>query len=147
MALTCRAHRGALTQTTSERSREGPPGGPGGADRDAPWGSRRAAVDGSAGPLVRALSGGLALAMFYHAIAFVASGDLCLGDVKLAGLLGLFLGWIGRATVVLRAVLPFFAAAAFAASLIAAGRAGRTSRVPFGPFTIVGALAAAALGS
>lgn len=85
--------------------------------------------------------------MFYCAIAFVASGGPGLGDVKLAGLLGLFLGWIGWATVVLGAVLPFFAAAALAAILIAAGRAGRTSRAPFEPFTMVGALDAAVLGS
>lgn len=100
-----------------------------------------ATADGDGGPLARSLACAAALAGFYYVIAFAAPGGLGFGDVKLAGVLGLYLGWVGWSAVVLAIVLAFTSAAAMALILIALRRAGRRSRIPFGPFMIVGALA------
>jgi len=61
-----------------------------------------------------------------------------LGDVKLLAMVGAFLGWQG---VLLTLGLGSCVGAAVGLALIAAGRAGRSTELPFGTF-----LAAAALG-
>lgn len=106
-----------------------------------------AAFDGMAEPLIRALAGGLALAALYYGIAFVSAGGLGLGDVKLGGLLGLYLGWVGWTALALATLLAFVVAAAAAAGLIGTRRAGRSSRIPFGPFLLAGALISLALSA
>jgi leader peptidase (prepilin peptidase)/N-methyltransferase len=68
------------------------------------------------------------------------------GDVKLAGLLGLVLGWAGWAPLVLGAFLGFLFGGVYSLALIGARRATRRSRVPFGPFMVAGALTAVCLG-
>ena len=60
------------------------------------------------------------------------------GDVRLSGLLGLFLGWFGPATVLTGLVLGTLFAGMFGAALLVAGRADRRKRLPYGPFLIFG---------
>jgi len=48
-----------------------------------------------AGVLVRALVGGVALAAVYLVLGLLRPGQLGGGDIKLAGLAGLALGWLG----------------------------------------------------
>ena len=48
-----------------------------------------------AGALVRALVGGVALAAVYLVLGLLRPGQLGGGDIKLAGLAGLALGWLG----------------------------------------------------
>jgi leader peptidase (prepilin peptidase) / N-methyltransferase len=64
------------------------------------------------------------------------------GDVKLSGLLGLYLGWLGISTLIEGLVLGYLLAAVAGLALLAARRATRKSQVPFGPFLLAGALAA-----
>jgi len=64
------------------------------------------------------------------------------GDVKLAPTLGLVLGWYGWGAVVTGTFAGFALGAVWGLFLIAARRAGRRTALPFGPFMLVGALAA-----
>ncbi len=68
------------------------------------------------------------------------------GDVKLAGVLGLHLGWLGWGQLALGAFLAFFLGGVVGLALIATGRATRKSAIPFGPFMLVGALVAVLVG-
>jgi leader peptidase (prepilin peptidase)/N-methyltransferase len=70
-----------------------------------------------------------------------------MGDVKLAGLLGLFLGWLGWDALVLGAAAGFVVQAAVALVLLAARRIGLRGELPFGPAMLAGAAAAIALTS
>jgi len=64
------------------------------------------------------------------------------GDVKLAGVLGLYLGWLGWAEVVSGGFLGFLFGGVIGLGLMAVRRAGRKSQIPFGPFMLAGALVA-----
>jgi leader peptidase (prepilin peptidase) / N-methyltransferase len=95
--------------------------------------------------LPEALIAGLAAALFFFLPALIHSKGMGMGDVKLAGVLGLYLG---------RAVAPalFFAlilGVVVGAAIIAMKGVseGRRTKVPFGPFMAVGALIAFFVGS
>ena len=65
------------------------------------------------------------------------------GDVKLAALLGLYLGWLGWSSVAVGAFAGFLLGGVVGVALIVARRgAGRKSRIPFGPFMLAGAFLA-----
>lgn len=92
--------------------------------------------------LVRAGVGALGSAAFYALLAVLPGSQLGFGDVKLAGLLGLALGWLSWPALVIGVVLGFVAAAVPLLVLMVAGRAGWRTRIPFGPAMLAGALAA-----
>jgi leader peptidase (prepilin peptidase)/N-methyltransferase len=63
------------------------------------------------------------------------------GDVRLAGLLGLYLGWIGLAHIPVGLFLGFLAGSL--AGIVALARGGgRKTALPFGPFMAIGAVVA-----
>ena len=72
----------------------------------------------------------------------ISPRGLGFGDVKLAVLLGLFLGFLGWRDVLLGGLLPWLVNAPVVIILLASGRAGRRTAVPFGPAMLTGALAA-----
>ncbi len=78
----------------------------------------------------------------YFALAFAYPGGMGFGDVKLAGLLGLFLGWLSWGSVVVATFGAFLLGGIVGVALIAARRAGRKSAIPFGPFMVAGAFVA-----
>jgi leader peptidase (prepilin peptidase)/N-methyltransferase len=92
----------------------------------------------------------LALTLTGSALAFGAYATLRLayppglgfGDVKLAGLLGAPLAWLGWAELGLGLMLPFVLGGAWAMGLLLLGRARRDTAVPFGPFMVLGAVLA-----
>jgi leader peptidase (prepilin peptidase)/N-methyltransferase len=84
--------------------------------------------------------GGLLSFAVMFVIWFFARGGLGYGDVRLAGLLGLHLGYVSLPHVPLGLFLGFFAGAAVGIVLLAMGRS-RKQKLPFGPFLAVGALA------
>jgi leader peptidase (prepilin peptidase)/N-methyltransferase len=94
---------------------------------------------GDWGAFVRALLGGAALFVLYLVLALIYPGGMGLGDVKLAGVLGLYLAWFGWATLVVGAFAAFLVGGVFGVVLLAAGRAGRKTGIPFGPWMLVGA--------
>jgi leader peptidase (prepilin peptidase)/N-methyltransferase len=78
----------------------------------------------------------------YFVLAFVSPSSLGFGDVKLSGLIGLVLGWLGPSAVVLGVLAGFVAGGVAAVVLLLARRAGLRSHIAFGPPMLVGALAA-----
>jgi leader peptidase (prepilin peptidase)/N-methyltransferase len=62
-----------------------------------------------------------------------------LGDVVLAPMLGLVLGWLGWGASLVGLLGGFATGAIVGVVLLLAGRAGRRSAIPFGPFMVAGA--------
>ena len=84
---------------------------------------------------------GLACASaFYLALALVYPSGIGWGDVKLSGLLGLYLGWMGLFALVIGLAAGFVLAAVAGLALIVTGRATRKSQIAFGPYMLAGAL-------
>ena len=95
----------------------------------------RTAVDPSPRWLIGALLSGGAL----FALALIYPAGMGMGDVKLAGFLGAWLGWNG----VLALLLGSFAAFVPAVGILAVrGQAGRKVKLPFAPFLAIGGVAA-----
>lgn len=91
------------------------------------------------GDLSRAALGAVALGGAYLALALIRPGGLGLGDVKLAGILGLYLAWSGWSAVLWGTVAAFVLGGAWAIALLVAQRATRHTAVAFGPFMVAGA--------
>lgn len=104
--------------------------------------SAAAVIGRDGGALLRALLGGLALAVGYLLLALLRPGQLGGGDVKLAGLTGLALGWLGWPAVLAGAALGFALSAIVSLALLAARRISLRSEICFGPFMLGGALLA-----
>jgi leader peptidase (prepilin peptidase) / N-methyltransferase len=77
--------------------------------------------------------------------AVLSPRGLGFGDVKLLGLLGLVLGWVGWGALLAGVLLGLVTGAAASLTLIAAGRAGWRTALPFGPPLLVGAVLALVL--
>jgi leader peptidase (prepilin peptidase)/N-methyltransferase len=89
--------------------------------------------------LLSAAVGAVALFTFYFILAFAYPGGMGLGDVKLAGVLGMFTGWLGWGSLAVGAFMPFLLGGVFGLVLMLNRRAGRKSRIPFGPWMLIGA--------
>jgi leader peptidase (prepilin peptidase)/N-methyltransferase len=97
------------------------------------------ALSGEWDALLRGVVGMAALFVFYLALALVKPGAMGLGDVKLAGVLGLWLGWLGWGELVVGAFAAFLLGGLFSIVLLATRRAQRTGGIPFGPWMLAGA--------
>ncbi|WP_409333301.1 prepilin peptidase [Trujillonella humicola] len=104
-----------------------------------------AAAEGAWPALLRALLGALALFAGFLLLALLAPGQLGMGDVKLAALLGLALGWFGWPVLLLGALAAFVVQAVAALVLLAARRVTLRGSLPFGPAMLLGAAVAVAL--
>lgn len=98
-----------------------------------------ALLNGEPGVLVRAVVGAAGLFAVYLILAMIAPGGMGFGDVKLAGVLGLFLGYLGWGALVVGAFAAFLLGGLFATALLISGRARRGSGIPFGPWMLGGA--------
>jgi leader peptidase (prepilin peptidase)/N-methyltransferase len=105
-----------------------------------------AVVDGRWSDYVRAVAGAAALFAFYFVVTFIYPAGMGFGDVKLAGVLGLYLGWLGWGTLVVGAFLGFVLGAVVGVGLMLLGDAGRKTKIPFGPFMLLGAFLAIWVG-
>jgi leader peptidase (prepilin peptidase) / N-methyltransferase len=89
---------------------------------------------------------GLAAAWLLFLIqALIYPAGIGWGDVKLSGVLGLYLGWLGVGALVAGLFLGYLLAALVGLVLLAARRATRRSQIPFGPFLLAGTLIAIVL--
>ena len=95
--------------------------------------------------LLRAGLAGAAAFGLAAAAAVLSPRGLGFGDVKLLGLLGLVLGWVGWGVLLAGVLLGLVAGAAASLTLIVAGRAGWRTALPFGPPLLVGAVLALTL--
>lgn len=91
---------------------------------------------------LHALGGAGLLLTFYFALAYLVPGGMGLGDVKLAGLLGLYLGWLGWRSVLVGTFAAFLLGGLVGVGLMLGRRAGRRTAIPFGPHMLAGALLA-----
>lgn len=91
--------------------------------------------------LVHALIGLAVLWALYAAQHLLAPGAIGWGDVKLAGILGLYLGWLGAPAWWLGVLAGFVLGGLYAAVLLITRRGSRKTEIPFGPFMLAGALA------
>ncbi|WP_343922732.1 prepilin peptidase [Rhodoglobus aureus] len=89
--------------------------------------------------LLSAVIGAVAMFGFYFLLALVYPRGMGMGDVKLAGVLGVFLGFLGWQTLVVGAFAAFFLGGIFSIALVLMRRASRTSAIPFGPWMLLGA--------
>jgi len=96
-------------------------------------------ASGDWGDLLRASIGSAALFAFYLVLVLVYPGGMGLGDVKLAGVLGLFLGYLGWPALIIGAFAAFVLGGLYAIVLLVTRRVARTGGIPFGPWMLAGA--------
>jgi leader peptidase (prepilin peptidase)/N-methyltransferase len=94
---------------------------------------------------VAVVTGAVAAALFY-AIHFLNPKWMAFGDVRLAGLIGLALGWLGAAIALLGFFLGFLLGAVVGVFLILTKRIDPKSNIPFGVFLALGAFIAVYAG-
>jgi len=88
------------------------------------------------------LRGAIAMAAlwaFYFLLRLVSPRGMGGGDVKLAGVIGLYLGWMGWGAVLLGVFSAFALGGLFGVGLLLTRRAGRRTAIPFGPWMLLGA--------
>lgn len=98
-----------------------------------------AIVDGDGHALLRAVGGMVALPAAYLAIALLSRGGFGAGDVRLAALVGLVLGWRSWTAVTMGTVIALSYAGVASLAAVAVGRLSRRSPVPYGPAMLAGA--------
>jgi leader peptidase (prepilin peptidase) / N-methyltransferase len=84
-----------------------------------------------------ALGAGIALVLM-GGIYVVSQGGMGEGDVRLAPLLGLYLGWLNPGVVPVGLFFGFLLGAIVGVALLALRRGDRRTAVPFGPFLAAG---------
>jgi leader peptidase (prepilin peptidase)/N-methyltransferase len=90
---------------------------------------------------IRSLTAAVVFYAFYRLLAIIPRG-MGGGDVKLAPLLGLYLGWLGWSSVAVGAFAGFLLGGLVGIALLAFRLASRKSRIPFGPSMLAGAFLA-----
>lgn len=105
-----------------------------------------AVVEGAWSSFGTAVVGAVAAGGALLAVNLIAPRGMGMGDVKLAVVLGLFLGWIDLAHVVLGLFLGFLLGGVGGMVLIALGLRTRRDHVPFAPFLAGGAVVAVLAG-
>ncbi|WP_438353224.1 prepilin peptidase [Microbacterium sp. CJ88] len=98
-----------------------------------------ALLSGDVQAFMVAVVGAIALFAFFLLLRVLSRSGMGGGDVKLAGVLGLFLGWIGWTAVLLGVFAAFLLGGLYAAALLVLRRGGRRTQVPFGPWMLAGA--------
>lgn len=96
-------------------------------------------LTGEWGALFRAAVGMTAMYLFYLALRLARPRGMGGGDVKLAGVIGIYLGWLGWGALAVGAFAAFLYGGVFGMALILLRRAGRKTAIPFGPWMILGA--------
>jgi leader peptidase (prepilin peptidase) / N-methyltransferase len=90
--------------------------------------------------LGRSAVGAAVLFGCYLALALAHPRGMGFGDVKLAGVIGGVLAYLSWSALVVGALGAFVLGAFAGVAMMAVGRAGRTTAIPFGPFMIASAL-------
>lgn len=93
-------------------------------------------------PVVRVVAGAAILWLFYFILRLVYPPGMGFGDVKLAGVLGLYLGYLGWGHLFAGTFLAFLLGGLWSLALLAARRGTLKSSIPFGPFMLAGTAAA-----
>jgi len=94
---------------------------------------------------VAAATGALAFGLFYL-IHFISPRSMGFGDVRLAGVIGLALGWLGAGVALVGFFLAFLLGALVGVGLILAKKIDAKGHIPFGVFLALGAFVAVYAG-
>jgi len=106
-----------------------------------------ALIDGDTERLRSAALGAVVFGGFLFAVAFIYPAGMGGGDVKLAFVLGSFVGYAGGVGAVLAGMfLSFLLGGAIGIVAIRLSGAGRKTQIPFGPFLALGSVIAIFLG-
>lgn len=89
--------------------------------------------------LLGAAIGGAAMFAFYFVLAFISPRGMGMGDVKLAGVLGLYLGYLGWGALLVGSFGAFLLGGLFSIALLVLRKADRKSGIPFGPWMLIAA--------
>jgi len=89
--------------------------------------------------LVAAVSAAACFAAFF-AVFFAVPKGMGFGDVRLAALVGGWLGWLGAGVVPVGILAGFVLAGVPAIALLVVGKVTRKTRIAFGPFLAAGAV-------
>jgi leader peptidase (prepilin peptidase)/N-methyltransferase len=100
---------------------------------------------GDWGALVRALACMAGLYAVYFLLALASPSSLGFGDVKLAGVIGLVLGWVGVGTAVLGILAGFIVGGLVGVVFLLGRRVGMRTHIAYGPSMLAGAFVALAL--
>ncbi len=99
------------------------------------------------GDLTRAALGAAVFGGLLFTIAFIVPAGMGMGDVKLALVLGTFLGYLGGLPLVLAGMfLSFVAGGVIGVVVMLVTGGSRKMQVPFGPFLAAGTVAAIVVG-
>ncbi|WP_436523328.1 prepilin peptidase [Actinoplanes sp. HUAS TT8] len=98
-----------------------------------------ALLAGDPSALLRGAVAAILLYLLYRVLGGFGMGG---GDVKLAPLLGFYLGWLGWGAVAVGAFSGFLLGGLAGGVLLLTRVAGRKSRIPFGPYMLAGAFLA-----
>ena len=98
--------------------------------------------------------GRLAVAFFYAGLLFftflllwaVSRGGIGGGDVRLAIVMGMYLGWLGAAYVLVGILVASVLGGLAAVLLLISRRANRSTRLAFGPYLAIGTLVSMMVG-
>lgn len=105
-----------------------------------------AVVDDDADAVLRALIGMAVYYGFFFALWFAYPKGMGFGDVKLAGVLGLVLGYVGYDVLAVGVFGGILLGGIVGIGLMVFSGATRKTKVPYGPFMLAGALLAVFVG-
>jgi leader peptidase (prepilin peptidase) / N-methyltransferase len=105
-----------------------------------------ALADGEPRRIWWAAAGAAIAFAFFFLVHLASPRSMGFGDVRLSTLLGLHLGWLGMLHVPIGLFLGFLLGAVVGVAMMAVGRAGRRTALPFGPFLALGTLIAVLVG-
>jgi leader peptidase (prepilin peptidase)/N-methyltransferase len=105
-----------------------------------------AATSGQWSRLEVAAATGVVAAAAFFAIHFLNPKWMAFGDVRLAGLIGLALGWLGAGIALLGFFLGFLLGAVVGVALILSKRLDPKAPIPFGVFLALGTFIAVFAG-
>lgn len=110
-----------------------------------PWGAITlgvlvlvALVLGDAVGILRAVTASAVWGAAFLTVRLIHPPAIGMGDVKLVLVLGLYTGFLGWDTVLAAVVLSFLLGGLVSLMLLLGRRADRRSRIPFGPFLLLG---------
>ncbi|SEE65790.1 leader peptidase (prepilin peptidase) / N-methyltransferase [Arthrobacter alpinus] len=95
---------------------------------------------------LRTILGAVVLWVAYAVLRLISPSSMGYGDVKLAFVLGLYLGFVSWQAVMWGTVLAFFLGAVWGLVLIVSRRGTGKTQIPFGPFMLAGALVVLVIG-
>jgi leader peptidase (prepilin peptidase)/N-methyltransferase len=102
---------------------------------------------GDSAALLRAVVGAVASFAVYYAIALARPDGMGFGDVKTAGIIGGMLAFVSYPVLLVGVAAAFLLGATTGVAVLLSRRASRSSRIPFGPFMVAGAMASLFVGA